>query len=386
MPKHLEVVLKTIERCNINCTYCYFFNGGDDTYKLHPPYITKTTIEKLAKFLYRGVIDLGLETIQIIFHGGEPLMQKKQSFEEMCSHFNTVLSSKVRLSFALQTNGTLIDEEWIELFSKYNVGVGVSLDGPKEYNDLYRVDHRGKGTYDKVLRGIQLLNAASSNNQIGEIGLISVINPNYDARKIYKHFVDVLQVKKINFLLPDFTHDSFPDHKDIEKYTNFLLILFHEWLQNNNPLIKIRFFNSIIKLFSGGYSELANVGPSNDDKLLLVISSNGDIAPDDVLKVTSFWKIEDEINIDRIALKDYLTQSVMLSLNKEKNQLPTACKNCCWEKICNGGSLIHRYSKQSAFNNPSIFCETLKVLYATISDFLLKNGLPLDKLRNSLSV
>lgn len=131
MLKHLEIVLKTVERCNINCTYCYFFNGGDDTYKFHFPYITKATIEKTANFLEKAAIDFSLESIQIIFHGGEPLMQKKQHFEEMCSHFNKILGKKVRLSFSLQTNGMLINEEWIRLFAIYNVGIGVSIDGPR---------------------------------------------------------------------------------------------------------------------------------------------------------------------------------------------------------------------------------------------------------------
>ena len=115
--QHLQVIIKTVERCNINCTYCYVFNMQDDSYLRHPIYITHQTIGKVVTFLKKGCIDLELKHITFIFLGGEPLMQKKKDFVSMCFHIKSNLSSLVKICFSIQTNGMLIDEEWINIFN-----------------------------------------------------------------------------------------------------------------------------------------------------------------------------------------------------------------------------------------------------------------------------
>lgn len=118
-------VLKTVERCNINCTYCYFFNDLDKSYLKHPKYISFETLLQISEFLMRGVQDLNIENVVIIFHGGEPLMQKKTQFDTMCKLFNDTLGNITRLSMSIQTNALLVDEDWIALFEKYDINIGV---------------------------------------------------------------------------------------------------------------------------------------------------------------------------------------------------------------------------------------------------------------------
>lgn len=69
----LEVVLKIVERCNIDCTYCYFFNGQDESFKKHPKSISKNTVNQVSVFLKAAIDDLHIDEIMIIFHGGEPM-------------------------------------------------------------------------------------------------------------------------------------------------------------------------------------------------------------------------------------------------------------------------------------------------------------------------
>jgi|HubBroStandDraft_2_1064218.scaffolds.fasta_scaffold74821_2 uncharacterized protein len=73
--RDLDVILKTVERCNIACKYCYFFFGGDTSYEQHPPYISRDTLQAVANFLKVGVTDLAIPRLKINFHGGEPMMQ-----------------------------------------------------------------------------------------------------------------------------------------------------------------------------------------------------------------------------------------------------------------------------------------------------------------------
>lgn len=151
LPKwsRLEVVLKVTERCNIDCTYCYFFNSTNQDFKDHPAYIKYETIKDCAVFLKNSVEEAGVKFLQIDFHGGEPLMMKKHRFDEMCNLFKDHLEGIVDLKFAMQTNAMLIDDEWLKIFAKHEIGIGISLDGPKHIHDIHRIDHRGRGTYDQ---------------------------------------------------------------------------------------------------------------------------------------------------------------------------------------------------------------------------------------------
>ncbi|WP_333023442.1 radical SAM protein [Wolbachia endosymbiont of Pentidionis agamae] len=134
-PLTLQIVLKLVERCNINCTYCYVFNGENDDWKYHSPYMKSDIVNQVIKFLMQGSNELNITHISIIFYGGEPLMYKKKAFDELCINLKDALFS-CKLDFSVQTNAMLVNDEWIQLFQKHKVGVGVSLDGPKSITIL----------------------------------------------------------------------------------------------------------------------------------------------------------------------------------------------------------------------------------------------------------
>lgn len=194
------VILKTVERCNINCTYCYYFNSKDQSFKLKKPYITDSMISSFIKFLKQGIKEFNLTTLSIEFHGGEPLLQNKSQFSSMCSEIKSELKQykNLNVDFAMQTNAMLIDEEWIDLLKQHKVGIGISLDGNKQANDVYRVDKRGNGTFDRVVDKIKLCQS----KKFG-FGLLSVINPAVSGKEMYRYFVDELNITHLDFLLPD---------------------------------------------------------------------------------------------------------------------------------------------------------------------------------------
>ena len=84
-------------------------------------------------------------------------MLKKQRFDEMCTLFEDHLEGVVNLKFLIQTNAMLIDQEWVDIFVKHDIGVGVSLDGPMNINDENRIDHQGRGTYEITIAGWRLV-------------------------------------------------------------------------------------------------------------------------------------------------------------------------------------------------------------------------------------
>jgi uncharacterized protein len=381
--RKIEIVLKVAERCNINCSYCYMFNKGNEEFQSLPAYISQTTIENVAEFLLSGARAYQVESVVIGIHGGEPLMFKKERFVAMCETFIRILGPLVK--FGLQTNGMLIDEEWLAIFAKYHIHTGVSIDGPREFNDIARLDHQGRSTYDATVRGIRLLQSPRSHLKTGP-GALTVINPALDGRRSYRHMVDELGITNFDFLLPIETHDSF-DFSTLPAYGAYLCAAFDEWVKDDNPGIRVRMFSNILAYFVGG-KEFASAGNRQLFKnvQLLTVDSDGGIGPDDSLKPLNGGLFN--MNIADNSFEDFAGSGLMRDLAAAEESLPSACVDCTWQTYCKGGGhsgrFANRFSARNGFDNPTIFCAALKALYAHVADFLLRTGFPKEKLVDSL--
>lgn len=378
----IEAIIKITERCNINCSYCYFFNGGDEDYKKHPPLLSLATASDIAQFLLKGGRDLGASTIALDFHGGEPLLMKKGKFVEICEMFKNVLGSEFNLQFRIQTNGMLVDEGWIKIFETYQFMVGVSIDGPEEYNDKYRVDHNGKGTYQRVAAGIALLRVAASKGRIPQFGALCVINPAFDGKKIYRHFIDELGFLGMNFLLPLETYDELKLQPGVaKKYGKFICDVFDEYVKDDNARIRISILQNALVCMAGGAKDAANrhnaLGWAHQ---AFVISSNGDIGPDDTLRRTHAGFFASGANVTNITLVDYLNYPLYRNLRAAQGNLHESCESCCWRNACYGGDLINRYNVRKGFDNPSALCQGLQDFYSHVAAYLLRHGLELRTL------
>ncbi len=383
--RNLGVVLKTVERCNIDCSYCYMFNMGDNTYLKRPVYISKQMIKATAQFLKEGCAAEKIDHLVLEYHGGEPLMQGKDEFDEMCSYFQSELQDAVEVEMVMQTNGMLLDDDWLKLARKYHIGFGMSLDGPKEYHDKYRIDKRGKGTYDKVIEKLKYAqNSPIMKGFPHKIGILAVLNPKFDARKIYRHFVDDLNLSFFDFLGPFNTYEHEVDFS-AEEYGNFLCDLFDEWVKDNNPNIQIRFFRSILNNFFGKNSLIYGVGPVNPlDLPLISIATDGELTPTDELRAIGDEFIYSNTNILNTTLSDFLKKDIFKKISDAQLNLPSKCQQCCWQNVCGGGAIVNRYSKSQNFNNPSRYCEGLQMLYRRMMYYLTENGQTLEDIAKSL--
>jgi uncharacterized protein len=363
------------------------FNMGDKSFEQRDPVMKLRTIEQSALFLKQGCMDLGVEDLSIGFHGGEPMMQKKKDFAMSCEIFKATLGDKVNLQFTMQTNAMLIDDEWISLFNKYRVCLGISIDGPKEYHDRDRIDHYGKGTYDRVVSKISYLQKSDYfKNKTTGPGLLCVINPGHSAKKIYRHFVDDLGARFMDFLLPYNTHLHQLEYPP-EAYGKYLCDLFDEWTADDNPKVQVRRLSSILGLFHGGTPEVYAVGQVSEDELPLIsISSVGDLSPSDEFRATDPSINYSGETIFNTSLKKYLNNPIFLDIQQATVNLPAICKECCWKNICSGGTVVNRYHKANQFDNPSIYCSGLKDFYATIVSYLLKNSYDYDRLASILNL
>ena len=375
-----SVIIKTVERCNIDCTYCYFFNKKDKSYLKHPPYIKRETIDQIVSFLSKGCLDLKVSDLHVIFHGGEPLMQKKDDFDYMCSKIEEHVKIK-DLTFSMQTNLLLIDEAWLQLLNKHNVSVSVSIDGPKVIHDKFRIDKRGRGTFDKT---IEKLNYFLQERGPGSVSILSVANPNYPPEMVFDFFYNELEIKQFDFLVPDAHHDDYPE-LPIKEYGDFYIRLFKKIIHEDSQ-VRIRFINNIVQSFFGKSSLMYGQGEHPDNMIHpITITSNGDLAPVDDLRNCNPEFMRLNQNVGSVSYQAFLQNSIFRMIERSSQTIPELCQTCIWSKICRGGNIIHRYSSDKIFENPSVYCDALKNIYGVVASQLIKDGYPFSKMQELLN-
>jgi uncharacterized protein len=377
--QNLNIVFKISERCNLKCDYCYFFFGGDETWKLHPPVVPRQVIEDLGAFTARAARDQQLDAIQLIFHGGEPLLMSKPRFAEMCDTLRRY-ETGFRFNFGLQTNGVLVDDGWIELFERYQVSAGVSLDGPPAVNDLHRLDLKGRSSYDRTVAGLRRMQEASSQGRIPYPGLLSVINPFADGGATYRHFAHDLGITRMSFLTPDYTWDSAVGEPVVRGVERFLLASLRGWLADKNPKIRVRVFSELLAAMMDPHAMELVQTYRDDYRNIISVSSNGDLGPEDTLRTLDPRFASMGLNVAKNDLSDLTESDAWRAQADAATIRPDACKECGWWKICKAGRPINRFSKDRGFSNHSIYCAGLKDTYAELGAFLVRNGTPLSEI------
>jgi len=381
----MEIILKITERCNIACTYCYFFFAGDESYKSHPAYIHDDVVDGLARFLSEGRRSYDLRRVRLILHGGEPLLLKKSRMTQLLVKIGEACSG-MEFQVTLQTNAMLVDEEWIEIFKQHRVTVGVSLDGPKWIHDKYRVDKRGRGTYDRVLQGVRLLQNAHSDGRLQAApGLLAVINPEFTADEIYHHCIKTLSFKNVDFLLPDLDHNT-RTKSEIDKITKFVSELLTLYRQELDAGVKVRIVDSALRELRvlPIHASLLQRFLSQKE-IVFVVASSGEIQPEDVLRTTDPDLMNTGLNVITSTLKDLLLSPALARLNDLSYSVPADCMSCNWVNVCRGGILYHRYSSDNGFNNCSVHCESLKTLYSGACETLMLAGGDFNQLNSRLA-
>lgn len=387
--KNLQIVLKVAEHCNIACTYCYFFFSTDQSYKTHPPIIPLDKVDDVIDFLRRVLTAEKHDALSIILHGGEPLLAPHETLERIVVGANVFKHEGlvVNVSIVMQTNGLLLSEKNISFLEKHKIGAGVSVDGDKINHDMYRIDHKNRGTYDRTIAGYKRLAARTVAAEGASPGILSVANPLADGGATLKHFVEDLGCRALNFLTPDYTYDD--DIVD-EAYTDgveaFMIAVFREWVNQKNPKIRVRFIDEIIDpLFRDG-SAMRCVQTKLDYFRLLTISSDGTVAPEDTVKLIGprFQNIGNVNDFD--AMDQIYKDSVFSELEASITNPPTQCAECDWFGICAGEKTISRYSSANGLNNPNIYCKALKSIRLEVAAWMVECGVPVEDIERRLEL
>ncbi|WP_108804308.1 radical SAM protein [Aquimarina sp. Aq107] len=355
------LILKVASRCNLNCSYCFMYNLGDTTYKGQPKFMSYEIIDSILEKTRRYIQKYNKKEFSFIFHGGEPLLIDKEFYRTFVAKANNInkLLPNVIFKYDIQTNGVLIDEDWCTLFRELNIYPSTSVDGTKEAHDMFRVDHRGNGSYDQVCRGVKLLK-----EQIGYADTVCVVNIKEDADTMYKSFKK-MNANSVNFLIPDYTHDNFPFDKNKTEMADWLIKLFDVWIQDSERY-KIPIFIGLVNRLLGVTEQ------TNNESAVLVIETNGEIEAIDSLKACGHGFTKSGINVLHNDFSDIKKSPLgKLYFEESTTKLCGQCLSCPIKEVCQGGRLVHRYKKENGFNNTSVYCNDLIKLIAHIQNTLM---------------
>jgi uncharacterized protein len=383
-----EVILKVSERCHLNCSYCYFFNGGDESYLRHAPLITEHTVQSVAEFLARTAVESGLKSIQVDLHGGEPTLLKKHRFDAMCATLRRVIGAVTRLDIALQTSATLLDDEWIEIFARHDIHVGVSIDGPREFNDANRLDHQGRGTYDAAVAGLRLLQSAHAQGRLKFApGIICVANPKHDGRQTLNHLVDDLGVKGLHFVFPLRTWDEH-DPVELDGFVHYMVDMFDAWVERGDRSVSVRYLESFLSLLLGGKRGIEFYEATLPRQIAMTITSDGEVVGADDERVASY-AFDNGFMVAKARTVSQVMGTVPMQRYAHEVAMRSAeCTSCCWGRLCKGGvplaGATQRHSMKDGFANKSVFCEGIKALLVRMTRHAMSNGVKFEQIEEVL--
>jgi uncharacterized protein len=348
------VLVKLASRCNIKCTYCYWFRDAEVYNK--PAVLTRDSEDAFCVRLEEHIREFKLQHFLLVFHGGEPLLFPKRRFDPMLKKLRDIEQrTGCVIERGVTTNGILIDEDWVELFKTHDVSVTVSLDGPPEINDKYRVDFDGRGTLAQTLAGIACLRAGGI-----EPALISVCNPATDPTRVLAYVVNDIGMKEFDILPPDATHADNPP-----PIADYFIKLFDAWFDEYaGQGVRIATLDAMIRGLVGQMSLSDTIGLGPVETVTLM--ADGSLEPLDVLRIAGDGSTASKINVRGNAIKDVRNDPVWREAYEASTHLCDTCLKCEYLDACGGGHLAQRWSTERRFDNPSVYCESWKRIFAHI--------------------
>ena len=349
--KPLYVMLKPAgAHCNLACKYCYYLEKN----KLYPTAQRHLMSDEMLEQFTREYIEAQtMSQVLFTWHGGEPLLRSIDFYRKALSLQQKYAGSR-RIDNVIQTNGTLLTDEWCEFFAQNHWLVGISIDGPQPYHDHYRLTAAGKPSWKKVMQGIKLLKKHGVEwNAMAVVNAYNVNHPLEFYRFFKENGCQFLQftpiVERLTRHEDGRTLASLADKDEIslseasvtpEQWGNFLCAIFDEWVRKDVGKIFVEVFDCTLANWMGispgicAYSkECGHAG---------VMEHNGDVYSCDhfVFPEYKLGNIRDHSLIDML----YGEQQQEFSRLKHSS-LPRQCKECDMEFACHGECPKNRFMK-----------------------------------------
>ena len=352
-PRAFHVLTKPIGPiCNLDCQYCFYL----EKQKLYPDEQRwQMPDDVLAEYVRQYIQSQAAPEIHFAWQGGEPTLLGVDFFRKTVALQQQFAGGKT-ISNALQTNGTLLDDEWCEFLAANKFLVGLSIDGPRELHDQYRPDKGGKPTYDAVMRGLELLKKHHV-----EFNTLTVVNRANSQRPLevysflrnigsrYIQFIPVVERKAatttaglgLDFAAPFEAESPVTEWSvDATQYGRFLCAIFDEWVRRDVGETFVQLFDVALENWAGVGSSLCVFAEKCGSALAM--EHNGDLYSCDHYVYPQFHLG----NIMNSSLGEMVQSDAQKKFGSDKlDSLPRYCRECEVRFACNGECPKHRFIK-----------------------------------------
>jgi uncharacterized protein len=347
----LYVMLKPVgSLCNLACEYCYYLEKSN-LYKDNPKHVMSESL--LEKFIEEYIHSQTMPQVMFTWHGGEALM-RPLSFYKKAVELQKKYAHGCTIENSIQTNGTLLTDEWCRFFHDNNWLVGVSIDGPQEFHDEYRKNKSGLPSFVKVMQGIKLLN--KYHVEWNALAVVNDFNADYplDFYHFFKdigcHYIQFTPIVERILNHSDGRHLAAADEDSVhtladfsvspEQWGHFICTIFDEWVRNDVGDYYIQLFDATLANWVGQQPGVCTMAKTCGHAA--VMEFNGDVYSCDHY-VFPQYKLG---NIYSQTLGEMVYSERQLRFGQDKyDLLPRQCKECDFLFACNGECPKNRISR-----------------------------------------
>lgn len=344
LPPRIHVLAKpTGAICNLACSYCFFL----DKEAFYPGSRFRMSDEVLENYIRQLITAHRSSQVTVAWQGGEPTLMEIDFYRRAIGLQEKYRKPGMVFENTMQTNGTLLDDEWCRFFKENNFLIGISIDGPRELHDAYRVDKKGEGTFDRVIQGLRLLQKHDVEYNV--LTTINRVNADYPL-EVYRFLRDEAGTDWIQFIpvverINEEGHTLYQKGETVsdrsvqpEQFGSFLSRIFDEWVRNDVGKIFVQTFEASARRWLGlpsgmcVFEETCGTG--------LALEHNGDL-----------------YSCDHFVEPDYLLGNIMeteiseLAASEKQHRfgqdkrdtLPQVCRECDVLFACQGECPKNRF-------------------------------------------
>lgn len=361
--RDLLIVIQGTNFCNLNCKYCYVPNRTDKSV------MSDSILERTLETILKSEMLLNFPGVTLCWHAGEPLSAGKEFYNKVVKATLKYNINKIKVKHNIQTNATLIDQEWCNFFQQNDFQVNVSIDGPEFIHNRSRLTWKGRGTHKQVMRGINTLKR--NKFPITSISVLSPFSLDYPEELFEFFYLNEFSNVCFNFEETDGNNElsSYFQRTQNElnilskKFQDFFSKFYDIWLLNNMPFRVREFKNKreqILLLSQNNSKHVKNT--ENIPFQIITISKDGDIStfsPELISGVPTDSKkfiIGNVLNINSLDELSYSPR--FLEIAKEIDDGIEKCaRNCSYFNFCGGGSPSNKYFENGSFNSSeTLYC------------------------------
>lgn len=320
--------------CNLDCDYCYFLSKE----MLYQGSRFRMAADLLEEYTRQYIQAQRVNQVTFTWQGGEPTLMGLPFFKRAIELQQKYRRSGMLVQNSIQTNGTLLNEEWAAFFKENEFLVGLSLDGPRERHDVYRHDKGGHGTFDKVMKAVALLkNHGVEFNILTTLNAANVEHP----LEVYRFLRDEVGTEFIQFIpiVERLNETGFQEGNEVtersitgEQYGRFMVAVFDEWVRRDVGRIFVQLFDTALNSWLGLPSGLCVFDETCGTGLAM--EHNGDIYSCD-----HFVEPEHKLgNLRKLPMLQMVGSEQQRQFGLAKREtLPRFCRECPVRFACNGG-------------------------------------------------